>query len=845
VVASWPAARSIRKLLVVTAFAVPLCATSAAGARLPDYTRQAYNVLPPGQAGLGGPSANTTDQLELYDALTPLRSNVGKADLARYFKAADFGLNGLPQRRSEDTGRPGLTIVRDSFWVPHITGRTRADVMFGSGWVAAEDRGLVLETLRGPGLLAALDAPNLDPLTLALAFPTFSPSGAVQREGRQQARELARSAKGRQIIRDGNAYVAGLNAYYRRTNNPAKPWTREEVAAVGAVVGGAILGGGGGNETGSAEVLQAMQRRFGGREGARVWQDFRSGLDAETPTTTTKRFVYMQRRGIDPRAVAIPDAGSLVMESPSGGPTPPGAAAARAGPPHRASNFLTVGRPRSATGRPLFVSGPQTGYFFPEVLLEMDLHGGGLDVRGVAFPGIPYVAIGRAKDYAWSATSGSSDLADQRIEELCAPHGARPGRRSTGYRFKGRCRPMDVTNLGKLTLSGKTMDVIRKRTVHGTVVATATVRGKPVAVTTQRSVTDREVLSARALADLDANKVHSAADFARVMNQMEFSFNWNYADDRDIAWFHSGRYPRRAAGVDPDLPSWGTGQWEWRGFLSRSEHPQAIDPRGGLLLSWNNKPAPGWRSADSNYSFQSVYRVDLLRAAVRRRGRHTLATLTAAMNYAATQDLRGTTPLRWALEVLATPARGGTAIQPRERRMIQLLQAWHNDGAPRLDLDNDGKIDAPGVAIMDGWWARLTDAVFLPSLGSGATAALERMQRKDNEAANDFGSAYQDGWYGYVDKDLRRALGKKVRSPYSRTYCGRGSLGACRQALLDSLTRTGDELQTAQGADPTAWRSPAGPERIPFQPGLLGRTMRWTNRPTFQQLMEFSSHRPR
>ena len=79
-----------------------------------------------------------------------------------------------------------------------------------------------------------------------------------------------------------------MAANRKRIMNPAKPWTREEVAAVGAVVGGAILGGGGGNETGSAEVLQAMQRRFGGREGARVWQDFRSGLDTETPRWISK-----------------------------------------------------------------------------------------------------------------------------------------------------------------------------------------------------------------------------------------------------------------------------------------------------------------------------------------------------------------------------------------------------------------------------------------------------------------------------------------------------------------------------------------------------------------------------
>jgi hypothetical protein len=46
----------------------------------------------------------------------------------------------------------------------------------------------------------------------------------------------------------------------------------------------------------------------------------------------------------------------------------------------------------------LFVAGPQVGYFFPEILLELDLHGGGLDARGASFPGLSaYVLLGRAK----------------------------------------------------------------------------------------------------------------------------------------------------------------------------------------------------------------------------------------------------------------------------------------------------------------------------------------------------------------------------------------------------------------------------------------------------------------
>jgi hypothetical protein len=42
---------------------------------------------------------------------------------------------------------------------------------------------------------------------------------------------------------------------------------------------------------------------------------------------------------------------------------------------------------------------------------------------------------------------------------------------------------------------------------------------------------------------------------------------------------------------------------------------------------------------------------------------------------------------------------------------------------------------------------------------------------------------------------------------------------------------------------PGAWRSDATGERIRFAPGALGATMRWANRPTFHQLMEFGGHR--
>jgi hypothetical protein len=68
-----------------------------------------------------------------------------------------------------------------------------------------------------------------------------------------------------------------------------------------------------------------------------------------------------------------------------------------------------------------------------------------------------------------------------------------------------------------------------------------------------------------------------------------------------------------------------------------------------------------------------------------------------------------------------------------------------------------------------------------------------------------------------------------------------------RDLLLDWLAKGSSrlDLQPTQGPGPAAWRAGAVGERISVQPGPIPDTMRWTNRPTFQQVNSFDGHRPR
>jgi acyl-homoserine lactone acylase PvdQ len=675
----------------------------------------------------------------------------------------------------------------------------------------------LLQLIRRPARVAALDVPGLDPLALALSGKSFVPSVEAEAFLANQI-DAVRSQRsvGPKILALVNAYAAGINAYYRSKGIPATPFTANDVVASAALIA-ARFGTNGGQEAQNAMFLDALEERFGAADARRVFADLREANDVEAPVSVPGSFPQ-EVPSASPLGSVVLDDGSFTGAAPAA--------------PSFGSNALLIGAKRSETRHPLFVAGPQVGYFFPEFFAEMELAGAGFAVRGAVFPGVPLVLIGRGPDFAWSATSSQADNLDLFVETLCDD--------DVHYLYRGQCEPMRRFFAGTLKAQGQPdQEISYYETAHGPVVGYATVGGKRVGISVQRSTRGRELLSTRAFYDLNTGRVESAKDFLSTMNGVEFSFNWFYADDRDIALFSSGRLPLRAAGTDPALPTIGTGDYDWRGFVPFAGHAQGINPSSGAILNWNNRPAANVGAADSNFSYGSVHRNDLLRAAVAGRKKHSLATLTSAMNKAATQDLRAVRVWPVIRAVLQT----GPAPSARAEAAAGLVDNWRLSGSSRLDRELDGKVDDPGAAVLEAAWPRVADAVMRPVLGPLVDRLAALHARSDD--ANPGGSAYISGWYGYVDKDLRTLLGREVRAPYSRRYCGAGVLSSCRESLWSALDAAAAELERTQGPAPSSWRADATAERIRFTSGVLADTMRWTNRPTFQQLMSFRSHRPR
>ena len=239
-------------------------------------------------------------------------------------------------------------------------------------------------------------------------------------------------AKGRQVLRDLQDWVDGINAYEAspRQAGPKLPRAKLTDAIAGFAFIGSIFGNGGGNEVANSDFLARLERRLGRTAGMQVFRDLREVNDPEAPTTIPKAFPY---DGV-PKG---PTPGAMVIDPGSESSAVSAAAEATAASHRLASNFIIAGPRHSADGHPLAVMGPQLGYYYPEIVMQGDLHGGGIDARGIIAPISPYVFIGRGRDFAWSLTSADSQNEQQFLEQLCNPVGRRAHARLEALPLQG------------------------------------------------------------------------------------------------------------------------------------------------------------------------------------------------------------------------------------------------------------------------------------------------------------------------------------------------------------------------------------------------------------------------
>ncbi|MDG4831903.1 penicillin acylase family protein [Solwaraspora sp. WMMD1047] len=889
------------------------------------------DILPPGQNGnatlvevlanqaFGTLPRHSGDQLGRYADLVYGYAGLRPDQLDTFFNDASFGV--LPGQAERDySPRSDVRIVRDrATGTPHITGTTRAGTMYGAGYAGAEDRLFTMDLLRHVGRGTLTPFAGGAPGNRALEQSVWRTSPYTEADLQAQVAALRdQGARGQQLYADVQEYIAGVNAYIRtcmaNRNCPGEyvltghldaitnaggpeEFQLTDLIAIAGVVGG-LFGGGGGTEMQSALVRIAARAKYGTAEGDRVWAGFRAENDPEAVLTLHdgQSFPYGAAPP-DAASVVLPDAGTARVEpvvtdqtgsatSAAGGPSE--LAAALSGltvtPASRGmSNAAVVSAAHSATGHPIAVFGPQTGYFSPQLLMVQELQGPGISARGAAFAGLNlYVLLGRGQDYAWSATSSIHDITDTYAVPLCTTDGSAPTLASNRYLYRGQCLAMEElshVNRWRPTVADGTAAgsyrMVAWRTNLGLVGWRATVAGRPHAFTQLRSTYRHEADSAIGFQLFnDPAAMGSAADFVASAANVEYAFNWFYVNSTESAYFNSGLNPVRAAGADPNLPMRAEPAYEWQGFdpatntasyAPLASHPRSVDQ--DYYVSWNNKAARDFGAADGNFSFGAVHRGDLLdrplRTALAAGQKFDRASLTALVQRAGLTDLRGVEVLDELIRVLASQPVGDAELAATVAR----LTAWRQAGALRVETARGSKVyqHSEAIRVFDAWWPLLVAGMFKAPLGADLYQALVNAlqinespsghQRGDvsnlpssaNEAQAHKGSSFQYGWWGYVDKDLRAVLGDPVRGGLGRTFCGGGELAGCRQVLLDTLRAAvaTPASQVYPGDDTCAAGDQWCADAIVQSPlgGIRHATIAWQNRPTYQQVVSFPAAR--
>lgn len=494
-----------------------------------------------------------------------------------------------------------FTISRDDWGVPHIEAATTQDLFRGQGYAAAEDRLWQAELYSRYGLGALSEVLG----SFYLSADQFA-RGEGYTTAELDAQYAALRPETRAII---EAYTDGVNLriaevmadpeallpyeFWELSFNPS-PWTPRRTMAVVKYLG-RQFGAAGGQELARLDDLISM--------GPLIFEQTYPVNDPTAPTTISQTGPGSGpgSTGDDPAALARlrhyletfgrqvrPDGRLFLAELHE-----------RleeiwkelALPPKFGSYAVAIAPGRAAAGRSMLLGCPQSGYpsiYEAQFAYEVDLHGVGWSVGGMATAGMPGVWIGRNSYLAWSLTSGISDNIDLYVETMNPAD-------SREYWFNGAWVDM-MYRTETIWVYGNPVPYYARRSVHGPVFATSADHSQSYSRKLAFWMKDMQFLEML----LDLNRAGTLDDVESAAAKAPYSFNLTAATAAgDIGYWHAGIFQDRQDGVDPRLPHDGRGGEEWHGLRPVSTLPKVRNPAPMYLANWNNKPVFWWDNGDN------------------------------------------------------------------------------------------------------------------------------------------------------------------------------------------------------------------------------------------------------
>ncbi len=489
---------------------------------------------------------------------------VGLAVLLMLIALAAFAwrLHSSVPRLEGEAAAPGLsapvTIQRDAEGVPTITGKSRADVAYATGYLHAQERFFQMDTLRRAaagelGQLFGSAALDIDQATRPHLF-------------RARARYLvAHMAPAERATLD--AYVAGVNRglrdlgaapfEYALLRKTPQPWRAEDSLLVVYAMYFDLQGAGP-----RLELFRAQAAARAGQGMADLLYPTGTELDSALDGS------------IAPQP-ALP-AGLK--------PLPPGQMPAK--PYERAvlgSNGWAVGGRFTATGAAMVANDMHLHLGVPNIWYRVRLvvPQDGLDLVGVTLPGVFSLVVGSNRHVAWGFTDAYVDTHDAVIVD---PVPGRPGWYQTPD------GPRRISVRPEKICAGDCTDLMVRGTIWGPIVGH---------MPDGREVADRWIAhdanAIRLGPMLALEKAGSVAEAVPIAHALALpDENMMIGDSAGhVAWTIAGQIPRRFGWDGRDAVSFADGSKGWAGYLRPDEVPTIVDPPNARVWTANARVVGG------------------------------------------------------------------------------------------------------------------------------------------------------------------------------------------------------------------------------------------------------------
>ena len=717
--------------------------------------------------------------------------------MARRARTVAFG---LAVAASSTLAEPAaaVRVVRDEYGVPHVYSDDLGGLFFGFGRAVAQDRLYQLEITRRSAWGRVAEV-------LGAEFAKFDADqrrvGYTREQVRAQMAALAPEyrtmmtayADGvNDVIASAEAGKTKLPPEFARAAFRPERWTDEDVAQLFvAFMGTRYQDGAAQIESRDAAWLAEWTSRFGAEKARVLFDDLIQKTQDPRLVTTIPREEDWRSRAVPSRrrTSAAPRPAATGIRD---GVVPPGIpdVAARAaeaaahmeerlgalGVPLRLGSYgWIVGKDRTLNGSAILLGGPQMGFFLPGYLHEVGLHGAGFDVVGSTPVGHLPILFGHNAKIAWSATAGYGDTVDLFVETL-------DPRDPTRYKFKGAWRPFEAREEVIKVKGSPEVRETMYRSVHGPIESIDVKNG--VAYARARSFANLEVDSMAGW--IDGSRAQDWPSFVEASRRNALSITWLYADDGgNIGAAFCGRYPIRHPDQDSRLPTPGTGEREWVGYVAGEDTPHALNPKRGTIVNWNNMPAAGWHSPGifSGRAHRSQQVIDFFEA----RPVITVEHVKESVRFGSYLD----SSVPYFRAPLLDAVRLGAKDDADLVKAAEAIAAW--DGM-WSDRDGDWRWDAPGMALFDTWYRHLTEDLWTEEK-VGSIAKLMRYRR----GGSSFGLPYTSSVL------LNVVEGKRSSVVLKGDYLGGR---AVEEVLVEALRKAVAELRAAHGDDMSKWLLP-------------------------------------